>query len=311
MLVLSWAARDGLLAAQPVYIPPSGPEARAAEIEKEAMAVEAECGNPMYASFHNCPCVAEKFRAARAALPAEVEAKIKAASAKEFSESAKSIAFAKIEDQVDAQCMNAPGIVAHANEVCTAFDKISRTDYLEFCQCVATTLAHDYAQKPSYNLALIERMTTNARLQCGAGKPAVAPKAAKPTELEASREKRDVEEACTNNPQQRSYVNCGCLAEKVAAQRALSTEKSWQNLVLDVASQCPADKGTIAGYLFTSCDAYYQTIRTDHESFCHCSASKAADGYVAKPNFNLRYMENLRRVAMQECGIADNSHRIR
>ncbi|HEV7609220.1 MAG TPA: hypothetical protein VGO61_17900 [Steroidobacteraceae bacterium] len=120
----------------------------------------------------------------------------------------------------------------------------------------------------------------------------------------------DVEAECAANVQQSAYVNCACLAGKVKARQAAAPTQPWQNIVPEVAALCPADKPTISNYVFTACDSYYKTERTDHEAFCRCTSDKAADAYIAKPVFNLRYMENLRRVSMQSCGIADNSHRI-
>jgi hypothetical protein len=125
-----------------------------------------------------------------------------------------------------------------------------------------------------------------------------------------AQEKKLVETECLANVQQSAYVNCACLAGKVEAQRAVTPEHPWQNIVPDVAAQCPADKRTLSNYIFTSCDSYYKSERTDHEAFCRCSGDKTADAYIARPVFNLRYLENLRRVSMQSCGIADNSHRI-
>jgi hypothetical protein len=132
----------------------------------------------------------------------------------------------------------------------------------------------------------------------------------KPSEDEVAREKQDVEASCRATVQQSSFVDCACLADKVAAQRAAAPNRSWQSIVPEVAAQCPADKRTISDYVFTSCDGYYKTERTDHEAFCRCSGDKTADQYIAKPVFNQRYIENLRRVSLQGCGIADNSHRI-
>ena len=122
--------------------------------------------------------------------------------------------------------------------------------------------------------------------------------------------KKEVEDSCRDNQQQLNWINCACLAEKVEAQHALTPDRYWPNIVPEVAAQCPADKKHIADFVFTACDSYQQSIRTDHEAFCHCAADKPADDYIAKPVFNLRYMENLRRVALQGCGISDNSRRI-
>lgn len=52
-------------------------------------------------------------------------------------------------------------------------------------------------------------------------------------------------------------------------------------------------------------------IRTDHEEFCNRTARKTAAAFLAKLQFNLRYRERLRREAMDTCGAADTSTRIK
>lgn len=120
------------------------------------------------------------------------------------------------------------------------------------------------------------------------------------------REVQDIERNCNYNTLYAAYHDCRCIAVKFLDARLNSNPDSSRDAVFQkVASQCPNEPG-IAGFIYKGCVEVMQYARPeDFDKFCKCSANSVARSYTARPNMNVRYIENLRKKAYISCGIAE------
>ncbi len=120
-------------------------------------------------------------------------------------------------------------------------------------------------------------------------------------------EMKEVESNCNANATYSSFHDCRCIAVKFLDSRIKSDpERSKDVAFNDVSSQCPNAPG-IAGYIYKSCADVMKTGRPkDFDKFCSCAANQVAEIYTKAPMMNMRYIDNLRKRALIDCGIRNN-----
>lgn len=119
-------------------------------------------------------------------------------------------------------------------------------------------------------------------------------------------EMKEIENSCRSNYFYSSFHDCRCIAVKFLDARIRNEPGVSRDMIFkSVAAQCP-DEVSVAGFVYRSCYDFMKFHRPyDYREFCTCSARQMAAEYTASPLVNLRYMEQLRKKAYMNCGLAN------
>ncbi|MGZ9097548.1 MAG: hypothetical protein ACXW30_04550 [Micavibrio sp.] len=119
-------------------------------------------------------------------------------------------------------------------------------------------------------------------------------------------EMKEIENSCRSNYFYSSFHDCRCIAVKFLDARIRNEPGVSRDMIFkSVAAQCP-DEVSVAGFVYRSCYDFMKFHRPyDYREFCTCSARQMAAEYTASPLVNLRYMEQLRKKAYLNCGLAN------
>ncbi len=278
-----------------------------ADFANEQAHAEAQCRANITASvYNNCACVGRRTAEQAAHKSVPTEPRLRAAF------------FERISAESYPECpQDEPSVIsASVAKSCTTMYASQRTDHVSYCKCVGDDVAAAFVAAPAIGLQKKDMLLRNALSKCGAITEATRVKDMKtpvaPGSAAAEKARADGEASCSANTFLSHFVNCACVGQTLAEYAATPGESRPIQSQNDAQLACPQrDPAPIEAYVFQGCDSYMVTVRTDHEAFCKCTAKKTAAAYLASPRVNLRYVENLRRNAMEECGIADKSTQIR
>jgi len=119
---------------------------------KEVEEIERNCNyNTLYASYHDCRCIAVKFLDAR--LNSNPEGSRDA-----------------IYQRVANECPNEPGIAGYIYKGCVDVMQYARPkDFDTFCTCAANSVARNYTSRPAMNMRYIDNLRKKAFISCGIG----------------------------------------------------------------------------------------------------------------------------------------------
>ncbi|MEP7245580.1 MAG: hypothetical protein ABI885_18165 [Gammaproteobacteria bacterium] len=192
---------------------------------------------------------------------------------------------------------------------CDSVQQNLRTDHVQYCHCVGEDVAREFLAAPAIGVKQFQMLIRNGYLKCGVDKEATrikdmkAPVATGGAAFEKVRAEQQSQ--CRDNGVTAAWYDCACFGRKMAEDAAAAGESRPVLAQKEAYEACPQDdKAPIESSVFASCDSYMVSVRKDHEAVCRCTAQKTAAAFLAKPMNNLRYREQLRRDAMDQCAAA-------
>ena len=198
---------------------------------------------------------------------------------------------------------------AKAFRGCDSIQVNLRTDHVAYCHCVGEAVAQEFLSAPAIGVKKFDMLMRNGYAKCGMNSDATRlkdmkmPVASGGVEFEKVRAGREAE--CRDNGVTATWYDCGCFGRKMAEDAATAGESRLVPALEASYEACPQnDKAPIETSVFQSCDSYMVSVRQDHDAVCRCTAEKTAAAFLAKPMNNLRYREQLRRDAMNQCTAA-------
>ena len=135
-------------------------------------------------------------------------------------------------------------------------------------------------------------------------------------EDEMQQEAQYVFRLCNENPFQRSYFNCECVAGAFLQRREKEGPMTDQWRIMDGiiegrTAKC-ANTEEVAGSAYELCMAHmntYRELEPGKEDYCSCVANKTANDFTKYPRLDSSYTEAVRYNAMRWCDDPQNRPR--
>lgn len=217
----------------------------------------------------------------------------------------------KVESMLQAALKACPqtdkaAIETHVFQGCESYQRTMRTDHTQYCHCVGEAVAQEFLSAPDIGVKAFNMLVRNGQVKCGFRSEATRVKEMKNPVTTGGPAFEEVrlkkERSCLDNRVTGTWYNCGCFGRKLAEDAATAGENSPISAEGAAFDACPQDDpAPIERTVFESCESYLPSVRQDHEAVCRCTARKTAAAFLAKPTNNLRYREQLRRDAMEQC----------